>query len=203
MKYTCLLLIVCSALTRCAVGACSVPNNIKSADLRRFAPELMNLRQSDRARDSLVKLASSDSSIMNELANVVPFWVEKCKNDPMWVNIVRLTEKLKLTSAAPALVEALDRKYYESPIVTAYTAEHLVYDPVGRALAAIGDPAIPALSHRWNQLSNPAERSRIAVILEAIGTPAAAMAMRQQLAKESDPWVKGIINSRLRLIQSH
>ena len=202
MKHTCVVMMLCALWVSRAAGACSVPNNIQSADVRRLAPELIDTQQSAQARDSLAKLATSDPSVMADLENAVPFWIVNCTGSSVWVNAARLAESLKLTAAVPALVQALDRKYYESPIITATTALRLDYDTVGRALVAIGDPAIPALSKRWNQLPDPAQRSRVADILFNIGSPAALKALQWQSAKETDPWVKGIINARVQWIQS-
>ena len=184
------------------MGTCSVPTNIQSPELRRLGPQLLDVQQSAQARDALAKASANDANVMADLNNAVPFWIASCPSDVVWVNVVRLAENLKLSAAIPALVQALDRRYRETPLVTATTAQRLDYDTVARALIAIGDPAIPALSKRWSQERDAAQRSRIAVILANIGTPAASNTLQQQLANEKDPEVRRVINLQLRYIQN-
>ena len=127
----------------------------------------------------------------------------RSENDPVWANAVRLAGQLKIVAAIPALVQALSKPAvaggYDSTATGGYTftiGAKLVYDVVGRALADIGDPSVPALAKILAN-GDPDARKRVFWILVNIDSPAAKQAMQDRLPNETDPAIKGAIEHHL------
>jgi HEAT repeat protein len=76
--------------------------------------------------------------------------------------------------------------------VTLTTVLRLEDNAPGKALAQIGDPAVPVLIKVLNN-KNVKERTRAVYALNLIGTPIAKNALRDQLNRESDPGLRDII----------
>ena len=164
----------------------------------------------DSAAQQIRDLATKDARVRVYMAQKLPAIISaNAKGDwqsvtGTWMNAVRLAGQLKLEGAIPALAESLSRGpirggYDKHNEITRTFAQNsnLEFDIVGRALADIGDAAVPAVA---NVLANgdTMVRLRAAWILENINSPAARQAMRDRIQVESDPTVKNLLQSFLK-----
>lgn len=106
---------------------------------------------------------------------------------------VEIAMRLKMAEAAPALARWISTKEFrrgETP------GNKLVINPAAIALAAIGDPAIPALRHVVDY--GDAEQHALAVrTLCTIGTSKAKSVLRDDLSRESDPALQSMVKQTL------
>ena len=104
------------------------------------------------------------------------------------MNAVLLAGDLRLTTSVPSLVRALGRGKIGSGIVTAVSEIQLTNDAVGRSLAHIGDPAIPALA-KLLENQNTRTRRRAAIILLNMQSPVSRKVVHSYLGSETDEFL--------------
>jgi hypothetical protein len=164
------------------------------------------------AAQQIHDLAAKDATVRDYLAQKLPAMISANANGDwqsvnlMWLNTVRLAGQLKLETTIPALIQSLlgrnpvavwayDRPWHGGSTLS--EDAKLLNDIVARALADIGDPAVPAVA---DVLANgdPTQRKRAAWILININTPVARKAMSDRLQIETDPAMKNLLETLLK-----
>ena len=200
MYRLCALVLVFSSL----LGLGQSPPTIQSLFVQ-LRQEKTTSAAAQEIRDRAVK----DSAARDFMAQRLPSMIKSRPAGPtnlIWMNAVRLAGQLKVTSAIPALKDALSlgpiRGGYDYGTSDNYPSPSegvkLRYDIVGRALADIGDPSVPSLADVLSHGDAPA-RKRAFFILSNINSPAARQALRDHLPNEGDPAIKEMIQKELQL----
>jgi hypothetical protein len=158
--------------------------------------QLRSPETTDQATEQLLKLGKSDARIKQYLGVHLPVLIERNpQDDPqVWKNAVRLAGELKITAAAPALAKWIGLNTGGS--ITFAGTERLENNAPGKALAQIGNPAVPALIGvlEHGRLS---EREIAVRALKLMGTAPAMNALREHLKREPDPQLKDFIEKSL------
>jgi hypothetical protein len=157
-----------------------------SAQVDQLLGQLQQPGTTDRAREELLREGQSDPETKKYLAQRLPPLIEQGPGTGFdsWVNAARLAGNLRLVEAAPALARCIG---VDTGGTTTLSEEvKLQHSPAARALADIGEPAVPSLrlilegaelNERW-----------VAVwALDAIGSPNAMSVLRAHAPRESDP----------------
>ncbi len=110
----------------------------------------------------------------------------------VWLNSVHLAGQFQIADAIPSLVKWIGLVVGTTQGTTLTTQENLESFPAGKALAQIGDPAVPALSSVLNS-GETRERFVACRALRIIGTRQATVALRSHLKQESDPELRAYI----------
>jgi len=140
----------------CAIGVGEPPARAQAQPgVAILFRELQSDGSTDQAEDKLFNLAQADPSARRYLALHLPVMIERGPKrfdprhpnrefpDPEWSNAVHLAAGLRIAEAAPALVKWIEVR--TSPLTDSYIQGTLAYQPAGRALVQIGDPAVPTL----------------------------------------------------------
>jgi hypothetical protein len=175
-------------------------------DLRTQAPlqlptlvqELQSSQKTHEAYEELVKLGKSDSNARQYLALHLPAIVEKGPQEPAqtWVNAVSLVGDLKITEASIALAKWIGVTTGDGTITLSRVAKLETSAP-GKALAHIGDPAIPSLVGVLKR-ANLNERWNSVFALNLIGSPSAKNALRDVLKRETEPTLRSFVENSLK-----
>jgi hypothetical protein len=170
-------------------------------DLPSLFRGLQSPSTTDQAAKQIMNLASSDSRAREYAAKYLPAAIEKNPSAGFkaWQNAVVLAGELKIVEAAPALarwVDIADRGTGGTPLTA-----NLDHFPASTALCRIGNPAIPALETILDN-SEPVKRNYAIVTLKMIGSPDSLATLRSHLSYETDPVLRGRIESALRGPQS-
>ena len=187
-----LIVVLLSCLPSGAFAQCSLASHAPKtaeATLR----ELQDPAQADAAGRRLLEVASKDPRVRDYLDRNLGTLISGCPVGPVWMNAVRLSGELRLGQATPALIQVLDRGEIGSGVVTLTTALRLDDDLVGKALAQIGDPTVPAVA-RVLKGAPLHLRRRAALILINIGSPDAKAALTGHLQREEDPSLRRLIS---------
>ncbi|MGH9866042.1 MAG: HEAT repeat domain-containing protein [Candidatus Acidiferrales bacterium] len=147
--------------------------------------ELQSQQTTDQATMTLVKLGKIDPAVRKYLAIHLPSMIQ---NDPKyspepWTNAVRLAGELKIVETAPALAKWIRLDNIGGTTITEFM--RLDTDPAGKALAEIGDPAIPALVRVLNN-GDARERRDAYLCLNLIGSSSAKSVLMTHVKDESD-----------------
>jgi hypothetical protein len=170
---------------------------------------LIQPSETNVAAPEILELANNDSTTRNFLARKLPSLIvdrlpplDARIASPVWSNAVRLAGQLKIVEAVPALTQSLSRRgmcgAYDIDFGDSCNAStfarvaRLDFDIVGRALADIGDPSVPAVAGILSNGDLPARKRAIWILIN-IDSPTAHKAMRHHLPSESNPIVKGMI----------
>ncbi len=116
-------------------------------------------------------------------------------NSQVWAYETSLAGLLKIREAIPALIGQIDREL-PNDIVTFSGREKLADFPAGRALAQIGEPAVPALSSIL-ETGDYQKRWVASRALNMIDARTATEALTKHLPRESDPRLKDYIQHTL------
>jgi hypothetical protein len=158
--------------------------------------KLQSAKTTDDARTQLLQLGRSDRGVRQFLAVRLPPLIDlgpkSCPPSDIedlkarwhacpWYNAVELSGKLRIAEAASALGPWI-RWRAEGPYLPTLEAQ-LVFHPAAKALAEIGDPAIPAVQQA---LSNPKDHYVAVRVLCIIHTPKAKSVLRDDLPHETD-----------------
>jgi len=145
----------------------------------------------DQAAEQWSKLAKTNPDARKYLATHLSTLIEHVDvhngwvGDKPWENALRLAGELKLVETAPALAKWLGIETGRGDFIGFNTFLRLEDNSPGKALAQIGDPAIPAveaiLSH-----GNQTERLRAVYILKLMGSPKARNALQAHMSSEPD-----------------
>ena len=189
-------ILVYSTFVLCAIAvanACAVGQEPASNETL-FA-QLQGDTTTDKALQQFLKRTAQSSDAQKYLAAHLPeqiFQGPQNNHALVWANEVYLAGAFHIQEAIPALVKWMDQPVGGPEGGTLSSLEHLLPFQAGRALAKIGEPAIPALS---DVLKTGGSRPRWVACraLNMIGTPRAIRALTDHLGQESDPELKTYI----------
>ena len=157
--------------------------------------QLQTQATSDQATEQFFKYRLKNADTRLYLVAHLP---EKILQGPegdyalVWVNEVRLAGAFRIQETIPALVKWMDQPMDALDGQTLSSLDRLFSFPAGRALAKMGEPAIPVLA---DALKTGDYRRRWVACraLNMIGTPAALHALVDHLEHESSPALKTYI----------
>lgn len=159
--------------------------------------QLQSNVMTDKAKVALLKRAQTDLEVRRYLAANLPTIIETGGKKPTsgWLNAVRLAGELRISEAAPALASciAVDNMGGE---ITAGGVRHLETIPAAKALAQIGDPAIPTLVDVLDR-GTQRERRNAYLTLNLIGSKLSMATLRAQLEKEPEQSLRNYIESEM------
>jgi hypothetical protein len=182
--------------------------NVRRPDIQSLYAELNEPSTTNSAAQQIHDLALRDASARDFLAQHLPATISaNAKGDwrsvtLMWMNA--LAGQLKLETAIPALMESLSGRNlipvcsYDRPYCGSSRFSRdvkLESDIVARALADIGDPAVPAVANVLAHGDTRQLRIRATWILINIDSPAARQVMRERLPTETDPGIWKLLES--------
>jgi HEAT repeat protein len=149
----------------------------------------------NQAANRLQTMAKSNPNVQAYLSTNLPPVIEEHTRGNVWLNAVRLAGDLKIVSAVDALVAALGENNKGGPLTFA-EEDRLDNDPPAKALAEIGDPAVPAVAHA---LESPDKsiRWRAARALGNVKSPSARTALMDHLANEPDARLRAFIQDAI------
>ncbi len=175
------------------------------------ASELVQKLQSDKttdaARKQLLQLGKTDPDVRHYLTAQLPLMIEmgpkSCPPSAIedvverwhtcpWYNAVELAGHLKIEEAALALTPWIG---WRTPAPYLPTLE-FQFHPVAKALAEIGDAAVPAVQAAVDH-GNRDEHYYAVDVLCIIHTPRAKAVLRDHLPRERDPDVQAMIKKSL------
>jgi hypothetical protein len=158
--------------------------------------QLQSPQETDAAARLLLQRATSSTKDRAYLASHLPAIISKGPDEAPqpWINAVRLAGSLKITEAAPALAKWIGLK--PSGALSLGQMVRVEDNPPAKALAQIGDPAIPALLGVLER-GNLSERWSAVLALHLIDSSKAKTAMREHLKRETDPSLREFIQRTL------
>lgn len=166
------------------------------ADLQQVFADLEKAETSDRAAAQLRGDMKDFPAIRQFLVQNVARLIRAARPGAVRLNSVRLAGDFKIQEAVPALVEQLGDVRTTGGPVTMAEALRLENDPPGKALAQIGDPAIPAIEGILKS-GDRSTRFRAVYVLWNIGSQQAKEILRGQFTRESDPAIRRFIQTSL------
>ena len=178
-------------------------------EVQQLFAQLQDAKTSDDAAARLKMLAESNADSRQYLATQLPALIAREASgarsiwviNPVLLNSIRLAGDLTIAEAVPVLVQSLDTVKPAGPTTLAET-DRLDNDPVGKALAKIGEPAIGLVRNILeNNNNNQSMRLRAVLVLYNMNSSAADQVLARQLQSETDPRVKLVIESRLKAHQ--
>lgn len=177
-------------------------------DAQQLFAQLHDAKTTDEAFARLKVLAGSNPDARQYLVTTLPAAITKdLSQGPIWqnpvsANSVRLAGDLRIAEAVPILVQSLDNDLAKrGGFVTSAMAYELNNDPVAKALAKIGEPALGPIRDRLkNNNNSQIERVRTVQILNFMESAGADQVLALQLKSESDPVVRKTIEA---VLQKH
>lgn len=166
------------------------------SEMKALIAELQVDETSDQATSQISQVAVHDADARRIVASNVPSIVQGHRGR-VQLNAARLAGVLKITEAIPALVDMLKDPMTRGGVVTFYDSITLGDDAAGRALATIGQPAIPAVTPL---ITNPdlATRYRAVLVLGNMNLPEADVVLRDHLPREDDNGIRSYIQFELK-----
>lgn len=162
--------------------------------------QLQSRDTAEKAKLALLKKAETDPDLKKYLASNLPPIIALGSRKPTsgWLNAVKLAGELKISETADALATciAIDNMGGE---ITAGSTRHLETIPAARALAQIGDPAIPALL-RVLEHGTQRERRNAYLALNLIGSKLSMDSLDSHLENESDEQLKKYIREEVAVL---
>ena len=168
--------------------------------------KLQSEKTSDEAFEKLLKLGKKQADVREYLAAHLPEKIAARPGDhikvkawkiKVWENDVALAGGLRIVEAIPALIQYIDVRALYGDAVTLTMVATLADYPSGRALAQIGEPAVPSLSSVLE--TGDLQKRGVAIrALDLIDAPAATEALSKHLPNESDPRLKAHIERVLK-----
>jgi hypothetical protein len=123
--------------------------------------------------------------------------IDQVSVNEVWINAVRLSGKLKVSEAIPALTQAFSRNGGISANTTMTQAADLEDDPVAKAFSEIGEPAVTVVSGLLRD-GDRRNRKRAVRILLNMHSPASRDVLKAHLEHENDPGIRRLIENNLR-----
>lgn len=170
----------------------------QSADPAALFRQLQAPGTTNEATVALLKQGATQVSVRRYLGSGLPPLIEagwKSSSWQVWKNEVRLAGELKITETAPALAKWISLDSVGE--TSAGQFERLQTNPAGKALAQIGDPAIPSLVSVLGT-GTVRERRSAYFALNLIDSPSAKAAMRDRLDSEDDASLRDFLEKALR-----
>jgi|SRR5215472_3416932 len=148
--------------------------------------------------EQLLKRGRSDSKVREYIARHLPPMIEKgpAEKDHLgsWIELVRLAGELKIAEAAPALTTWLTIDNIGE--ITTGGFIRLENNPAGKALAEIGDPAVPVVARVFDR-GTLRERRYAVYVLNLINSPSAKATLQERLSREPDKDLREFIRKSL------
>ena len=169
--------------------------------------KLQSEKTTDEARKQLLQVGNSDPEVRRYLAAQLPPLIQRgpksCPPSDIqdvfkrwhacpWYNAVELSGKLRIAEAVTALAPWIGWRA-DGPFSPTLEAR-LVLHPAAKALAEIGDPAIPVVQQA---LSNPKDHYPAVRILCIIHTAKAKAVLQEDLPHETNSAVQTMIKNSL------
>ena len=207
MRISCRMIATMAVLGYCSCLNATAQNHLAPSEL---VQRLQSDKTTDEARKQLLQLANSEPDVKHYLAAQLPAMIEigpkSCPPSDIeelntrwhacpWYNAVELSGKLRIAEAANALAPWISWRA-EGPLLPTLEAQ-LVFHPAAKALAAIGDPAIPVLQQALSS-GNPKDHAMAVRALCIIHTPKAKAVLQEDLPHETDPAVQTMIKNSVR-----
>jgi PBS lyase HEAT-like repeat len=184
LAVTVVMLVGCTTQINSGAKTQSLRNDIDSL-LKRLIPVDTNeggmtgkavpsIETQQNVHDSLLSIAGQTPEARAEVIEALLQVMEdpqargESSIDYRWTVAVDVLGELKATEAIDLLIKNLDQTGQNDVCIS------LSYHPVARALARIGEPAIPQLMEVWANSSNDEIRHQAEVALVNIGEPAKA-----------------------------
>ena len=167
-----------------------------NGNLQQMFRDLTKPETSDNAAAQLRSAVKDNSVVHQFLAANAAQLISTSGLGPVRLNVMRLAGDFKVQEAIPALVEQLGDERSTGGPVTMAEALRLENDPPGKALAQIGEPAIPAVKYLLNSPAR-STRFRAVYILWNIGSEQAKTTLRGQFDRENDPGIRQFIQKSL------
>lgn len=185
-RLSCLLVFMCGAAAL-ATGSQNVH------DVQKLFTDLIQPKTTDTAAQRILELASKDRHAREYVVRRLPAIIRDRPSDEVWLNAVRLAGPLRASEAVPALTQALSRGMTGGTLTLAEYMR-LDTDVVGKALAEIGDPSVPAVADVLRK-GDRNMRQRAALILLNIKTPMSQKALSDHLPNEKDQDIRKLIEA--------
>jgi HEAT repeat protein len=184
---------ICLVLGQLTVtSAQTVPKPDIGALMTRFNDDTLG----PNAEEQILEAAKRDPAARPYVVQELPEMIRKPETD-VWLRTVSLAGKLKAAEAVPALLLAMSRRPFPAETYLTFGGIlRLDTDIVAKALARIGNPAIPGVE---NLMRSPDEmtRGRAIRILRNIDSPVARKALRERLPQEKNADLKEWIREGL------
>ena len=170
----------------------------QTSEIRKLFTQLNEPSTTDTAARQILDVASKDAEARQYIVRRLPELIDKQKpEDLVWQNAVHLAGQLNASEAVPSLLKAFPLGRVGGPMNTTFGTEmRLDDDIVSKALAEIGDPAIPAVSNLL-ATGDKDTRRRAVLILRNMHSPAAHKVLRERLPHEPDKVIKELIETGL------
>lgn len=188
-----LWIVICLTL-----GTLGTNNTQDAANIDRLFTGLNDPSATNTAARQILEVASKDAGARQYIVRRLPEMIDKQRpEDAVWQNAVDLAGQLKASEAIPSLLKALALGRVGGPQQTTFTTEiRLDDDVVGKALAEIGDPAVPAISKLLASQDRNTRR-RAVLILRNMYSPTAHKVLQERLPHEPDKIIKELIETGL------
>jgi HEAT repeat protein len=169
-------------------GFASLVSSQEVLDSPALFRQLQSVGTSDKAKEALMKLASTDPEARKYLAAIIPILIQNSKGH-VWLNAVHIAGELKISEAVPALAKWIDVDNVGE--ISWGLLRNLETNPAGKALAQIGDPSVPALVSILEH-GTVSERHTAYLALGLIHSVALRAAIRDHLVHENADFQKVI-----------
>jgi HEAT repeat protein len=166
------------------------------ADLQQMFTDLEKAETTDNAAAQLRLDVKDYPAIRHFLVQNLAGLIRAAGPGQVRLNLVRIAGDFKIEEAVPALVEQLGDAHTEGGPVTMAEALRLDNDPAGKALAQIGDAAVPAVESSLKS-GERFIRFRAVYVLWNIRSERAKEVLRTHIDSESDPAVRRFIQTSL------
>lgn len=188
--------LACTMLTVFGLGPCAELLAQQIPNVQYVFQDLRNEATTDSATRQLIRLATTDPSARIYLAERLPSLIQQTHEGTVWLNAVRLTGDLRITEAIPVLTASLSRNNVGGTVTFAEEM-NLDNDPVGKALAKIGDPAIPSVAGVLSRGDKTAQW-RAALVLLNIDSNRARRLLQQYVRSGRYPELRELVQRSLR-----
>lgn len=189
----CRLKVLSIGMLFCAMAVAIVA---QSSQVALLFQQLQLPEMTDQADAKLREMARADPNVRQYLSTHLPGLIANGPSKPeSWNNAVRLAGDLRIVEAVPDLAKWIGSQTGLG--ITGLSLElRLENDPAGKALAQIGEPALPTLAQVLNQGDERKRRDAL-YALKLIGSPAAKAIFREHLPNEPDPSLRAFMERAL------
>jgi HEAT repeats len=159
----------------------------QSASVPKLFERLQSEETTNQAAEQFMILGPRNDEARRYLTKSLPtlIMMEQKGHPHSWVNAVRLAGEFRITEAIPALAKWIDLPVGSLSGGTLAEAANLDFSPAGKALAKIGEPAVPTLA-RVLEKGDQREQWVAYRALYLIGSAQSLMALRQHVGHEKD-----------------
>jgi HEAT repeat protein len=195
MRVTCRTLLKVGPVIFLITASTVAQSNRTPSDLFQ---QLTTAASSDPAADQLIQLGSSNPQARAYIAARVPALIAENphENPDEWASAARIAGELKIAQACSALKAWVGAEGVGPDAITLSDVGRLITDPAAKALAQIGEPAVPTLAETLNS-NNLRTRSDAVRALQMIGSERAIEALREHEPHETNANIKSFIDDIL------